>query len=143
MELCRGCYFQIGENVMMEMSVESAYGKSIETLFNWISREVNMSKTEVIFRTYAPVHFRLFPCCVCLLNFCILFRFLIYHFCSLVNPALVMIGKMPPISWLPLLLFLFYCDFLSICIWRSTSQAFFSGSKVLGEVWMFFSDFLE
>ncbi|XXG80782.1 hypothetical protein AAC387_Pa09g1562 [Persea americana] len=53
-----GCFFQIGTDVMMEMSVESAYRRSIETLFNWISKEVKLSKTEVIFRTYAPVHFR-------------------------------------------------------------------------------------
>lgn len=53
-----GCYFQVGEDVKMEMSVESAYGRSIETLVDWIGREVNTSKTKVFFRTYAPVHFR-------------------------------------------------------------------------------------
>ncbi|KAJ6730753.1 PROTEIN TRICHOME BIREFRINGENCE-LIKE 9-RELATED [Salix viminalis] len=53
-----GCYFQEGEKVRMEMSVETAYGRSIETLINWLHKEVNMSKTRVFFRTYAPVHFR-------------------------------------------------------------------------------------
>ncbi|XP_068648115.1 protein trichome birefringence-like 11 [Aristolochia californica] len=53
-----GCYFQVGESVKMEMSVDSAYRKSIETLLDWTHREVNMNKTQVIFRTYAPVHFR-------------------------------------------------------------------------------------
>uniref|UniRef100_A0A5B7CCZ4 Uncharacterized protein n=1 Tax=Davidia involucrata TaxID=16924 RepID=A0A5B7CCZ4_DAVIN len=53
-----GCYFQEGEEVKMEMSVESAYRRSIETLLNWIGTEVNMSKTQVFFRSYAPVHFR-------------------------------------------------------------------------------------
>ncbi|XP_072993279.1 protein trichome birefringence-like 11 [Typha latifolia] len=51
------CYFQVGNEVMMEMSVQSAYSRAIETLFDWIDREVDGSKTQVIFRTYAPVHF--------------------------------------------------------------------------------------
>ncbi|KAF6152149.1 hypothetical protein GIB67_005795 [Kingdonia uniflora] len=55
--LC-GCYFQEGDEVKMEMSVESAYRRSIDTLVKWIDREVNMTKTQVFFRTYAPVHFR-------------------------------------------------------------------------------------
>ncbi|KAL5982566.1 hypothetical protein ACLOJK_016640 [Asimina triloba] len=41
-----GCYFQIGKNVKMKLSVESAYKKSIETLVGWISKEVNLSKTQ-------------------------------------------------------------------------------------------------
>lgn len=53
-----GCYFQEGKEVKMEMSVESAYRKSIETVVDWIGREVNMNKTQVFFRSYAPVHFR-------------------------------------------------------------------------------------
>ncbi|KAG9457291.1 hypothetical protein H6P81_001799 [Aristolochia fimbriata] len=53
-----GCYFQVGKNIDMDMSVDSAYRKSIETLLDWIQREVNVNKTQVIFRTYAPVHFR-------------------------------------------------------------------------------------
>ena len=40
------------------MGIESAYRKSIETLFLWVSREVDSSQT-VIFRTYAPAHYRL------------------------------------------------------------------------------------
>lgn len=53
-----GCYFQVGNEVKMEMSVESAYHRSIKTLFDWINNAVNTSRTHVIFRTYAPVHFR-------------------------------------------------------------------------------------
>ncbi|XP_010255916.1 PREDICTED: protein trichome birefringence-like 11 [Nelumbo nucifera] len=53
-----GCYFQEGEEIKMDASVESAYQKSIETLINWLGGEVNMSKTQVFFRTFAPVHFR-------------------------------------------------------------------------------------
>ncbi|KAI3927848.1 hypothetical protein MKW98_023449 [Papaver atlanticum] len=53
-----GCYFQEGDVVKMEMNVETAFRKSIKTLINWIGKEVNMSKTQIFFRTYAPVHFR-------------------------------------------------------------------------------------
>ncbi|KAJ6804897.1 protein trichome birefringence-like 11 [Iris pallida] len=53
-----GCYFQEGEEVKMEMSVETAFRRSIETLFDWINKEVDTNRTHVIFRTYAPVHFR-------------------------------------------------------------------------------------
>ncbi|GKV19545.1 hypothetical protein SLEP1_g29787 [Rubroshorea leprosula] len=42
----------------MEMKVEQAYRKSIETVMRWIHNEVNVSKTQVFFRTFAPVHFR-------------------------------------------------------------------------------------
>lgn len=54
----RGHYFQEGNKVKMELSVESAYQRSIRTLREWIHKEVNTSKTKVYFRTYAPVHFR-------------------------------------------------------------------------------------
>ncbi|XP_057509700.1 protein trichome birefringence-like 10 [Actinidia eriantha] len=53
-----GSYFQEGEEVKMEMSVEKAFRRAIETLVDWIDREVNLSKTQVLFRSYAPVHFR-------------------------------------------------------------------------------------
>ncbi|KAF5207722.1 trichome birefringence-like [Thalictrum thalictroides] len=53
-----GCYFQEGKEVHMNMSVQSAFQRSIETLVDWIRREVNTSKTQVIYRTYSPVHFR-------------------------------------------------------------------------------------
>ncbi|KAJ4778102.1 Protein trichome birefringence [Rhynchospora pubera] len=53
-----GCYFQEGNEVKMEMNVDTAYNKAIGTLFDWLKAEVNRTKTQVIFRTYAPVHFR-------------------------------------------------------------------------------------
>ncbi|KAL6548410.1 Protein trichome birefringence-like 11 [Orobanche gracilis] len=56
-----GCYFQEGSNVKMNMEVDSAYRKALETVVNWINREVNSTKTQVFFRTYAPVHFRFAP----------------------------------------------------------------------------------
>ncbi|PIN22196.1 hypothetical protein CDL12_05098 [Handroanthus impetiginosus] len=52
-----GCYFQEGSNVT-DMKVDTAYQKSLETVFKWIHHEVNTTKTQVFFRTYAPVHFR-------------------------------------------------------------------------------------
>lgn len=53
-----GCYFQIGEEVKMNMTTEDAFRISVDTVVNWIASEVNMNKTYVVFRTYAPVHFR-------------------------------------------------------------------------------------
>ncbi|XP_076919494.1 protein trichome birefringence-like 10 [Bidens hawaiensis] len=53
-----GCYFQEGAQVFREMEVETAYKKALETVLSWINREVNKSRTQVFFRTYAPVHFR-------------------------------------------------------------------------------------
>ncbi|KAL5097327.1 hypothetical protein RYX36_001654 [Vicia faba] len=53
-----GCYFQEHEEVKLDMKVEDAYKRSIETTLNWIKDLINSSKTQVFFRTYAPVHFR-------------------------------------------------------------------------------------
>ncbi|KAH7838719.1 hypothetical protein Vadar_030289 [Vaccinium darrowii] len=53
-----GSYFQEREDVKMEMSLQSAFQRSIQTLVEWIDKEVNLSKTQVLFRSYAPVHFR-------------------------------------------------------------------------------------
>lgn len=72
-DLDRGCYFQEGAKVKMEMEVDTAYIKSLDTVLDWIHREVNTSKTQVFFRTYAPVHFRLvfviLSSSVCILGF--------------------------------------------------------------------------
>ncbi|XP_050216157.1 protein trichome birefringence-like 10 [Mercurialis annua] len=53
-----GTYFQEGSEVKMEMNIEQAYQKSVETVLQWINDKVNTRKTQVFFRTYAPVHFR-------------------------------------------------------------------------------------
>nr|XP_043626241.1 protein trichome birefringence-like 11 isoform X1 [Erigeron canadensis] len=53
-----GCYFQEGAQVKMEMKVETAYRKALGSVVSWINKEVNNTKTQVFFRTYAPVHFR-------------------------------------------------------------------------------------
>ncbi|KAL0368001.1 UNVERIFIED_CONTAM: protein trichome birefringence-like 10 [Sesamum calycinum] len=52
-----GCYFQEGSEVKMDMRVDTAYRKSLETVISWVHREVNTTKTQVFFRTFAPVHF--------------------------------------------------------------------------------------
>ncbi|KAJ0698000.1 putative PMR5 domain, PC-Esterase [Helianthus annuus] len=53
-----GCYFQEGAKINMKMDVETAYRKALETILSWINTEVNKTRTQVFFRTYAPVHFR-------------------------------------------------------------------------------------
>lgn len=53
-----GCYFQVGDDVMMKMTVERAYRRAIKTVVKWVGREVNTSNTKVFFRTFSPVHFR-------------------------------------------------------------------------------------
>ncbi|XP_058227076.1 protein trichome birefringence-like 11 isoform X2 [Rhododendron vialii] len=53
-----GTYFQEGEEVKIKISVESAFRRAIETLVDWTYSDVNLSKTQVLFRSYAPVHFR-------------------------------------------------------------------------------------
>ncbi|KAK4786363.1 hypothetical protein SAY86_003052 [Trapa natans] len=52
-----GCYYQMGPSVEMNMSTEDAYRRSIETVVDWIYTHVNTSKTQVYFRSEAPVHF--------------------------------------------------------------------------------------
>ncbi|KAL5099499.1 hypothetical protein RYX36_003826, partial [Vicia faba] len=52
------CYFQIGNEVNMNMSTEDTFRISVETIVDWIAREVNRNRTHVFFRTYALVHFR-------------------------------------------------------------------------------------
>lgn len=54
----RGSYFQEGDKVKMDMKVEDAYHRSIETVVDYIHTKLDTNKTQVFFRTYAPVHFR-------------------------------------------------------------------------------------
>ncbi|CAI9300578.1 unnamed protein product [Lactuca saligna] len=53
-----GCYYQESGDVKMNMTIETAYKKSIETVLNFISKEVDTNKTQVVFRGFSPVHFR-------------------------------------------------------------------------------------
>ncbi|KAH9316152.1 hypothetical protein KI387_024779 [Taxus chinensis] len=42
----------------MTMDVLTAFERSMKTVMEWISKEVNTEKTHVFFRSYSPVHFR-------------------------------------------------------------------------------------
>uniref|UniRef100_A0A2P2K6N4 Uncharacterized protein n=2 Tax=Rhizophora mucronata TaxID=61149 RepID=A0A2P2K6N4_RHIMU len=53
-----GIYFEEGAQVRLDMRVEQAYRRSIETLMQWIETKVDTNKTQVYFRTFSPVHFR-------------------------------------------------------------------------------------
>uniref|UniRef100_A0ACD5V721 Uncharacterized protein n=1 Tax=Avena sativa TaxID=4498 RepID=A0ACD5V721_AVESA len=52
-----GAYFREGDEVKLDMTVSDAYRRSIQTLFDWVRKEVNTTKTQAIFRTYSPTHF--------------------------------------------------------------------------------------
>ncbi|OMP05035.1 hypothetical protein COLO4_09112 [Corchorus olitorius] len=53
-----GCYFQEGSEVKMDMDLETAFHKAIETLVHFVTNRVDPNRTQVLLRTYAPVHFR-------------------------------------------------------------------------------------
>uniref|UniRef100_A0A1J3CLE8 Protein trichome birefringence-like 11 n=1 Tax=Noccaea caerulescens TaxID=107243 RepID=A0A1J3CLE8_NOCCA len=53
-----GCYFQEGAKVNMTMKIGHAYRRAMKTVVKWIQEEVDSNKTQVFFRTFAPVHFR-------------------------------------------------------------------------------------
>uniref|UniRef100_A0ACD5UBV9 Uncharacterized protein n=1 Tax=Avena sativa TaxID=4498 RepID=A0ACD5UBV9_AVESA len=52
-----GAYFQEGDEVKLDTTISDAYRRSIQTLFDWVRKEVNTSKTQAIFRTYSQAHF--------------------------------------------------------------------------------------
>ncbi|KAL1188541.1 Protein trichome birefringence-like 11 [Cardamine amara subsp. amara] len=53
-----GCYFQEGAKVKLKMKIDHAYRRAMKTVVKWIQEEMDSSKTQVFFRTFAPVHFR-------------------------------------------------------------------------------------
>ncbi|CAL1411435.1 unnamed protein product [Linum trigynum] len=55
--LQQGIYFQVGQEVKIEMGIKEAYRKSMETVMHWIMNEVDTNKTQIFFRTYEPAHF--------------------------------------------------------------------------------------
>lgn len=64
----RGRYFQDGEEIKMNMSIEAAYRRAIEAVVDYVNTQVIKDKTRVFFRTYSPDHFRFeffFPCYFC------------------------------------------------------------------------------
>lgn len=42
----------------LNMSVEDAYQRALNTLQKWVQKEVNTTKTLVVLRTYSPAHVR-------------------------------------------------------------------------------------
>jgi hypothetical protein len=40
------------------MSVEAAYQRAMDTVHQWVQKEVDASKTLAVFRTYSPAHTR-------------------------------------------------------------------------------------
>ncbi|XP_051210942.1 protein trichome birefringence-like 10 [Lolium perenne] len=52
------CYFQEGKKLRLDMSVEVAYQRAMDTVHLWVQKEVDASKTLAVFRTYSPAHTR-------------------------------------------------------------------------------------
>ncbi|KQK14895.1 hypothetical protein BRADI_1g19320v3 [Brachypodium distachyon] len=52
------CYFQDGKKLRLDMGVEAAYQRAMETLQRWVLEEVDATKTLAVFRTYSPAHNR-------------------------------------------------------------------------------------
>ncbi|XP_054786275.1 protein trichome birefringence-like 11 isoform X2 [Prosopis cineraria] len=55
-----GCYFQEGLEINLDVRIEDAFKRSIKTVLNWVQEAVNPNKTQVFFRSYAPVHFSIY-----------------------------------------------------------------------------------
>jgi len=53
----QGCYFQVGNEINMDMDLETAFAKSLRTLVEWVDANVS-PKTQIFFRSFASVHFR-------------------------------------------------------------------------------------
>ncbi|KAL2645125.1 hypothetical protein R1flu_012712 [Riccia fluitans] len=53
-----GHYFQVGDKINMEMEVGDAFRMAIQTVANYVDENVDPKKTQVFWRSYAPVHFR-------------------------------------------------------------------------------------
>ncbi|KAH7416587.1 hypothetical protein KP509_14G097700 [Ceratopteris richardii] len=52
----RGCYFQVGKSIRLGLSLESAYRTALNTWATWVKTKVNLTKTQVFFRSYEPSH---------------------------------------------------------------------------------------
>eukprot|EP00250_Pteridium_aquilinum_P009200 c18509_g2_i1 orf=202-1938(-) len=52
-----GCYFQVGESVNTNMDVNKGFRRAMKTWKDWVARKVDLNRTQVFFRTYAPAHF--------------------------------------------------------------------------------------
>ncbi|MCO5608135.1 hypothetical protein L7F22_062341 [Adiantum nelumboides] len=52
-----GCYFQTGDRANTSMTVGDGFNKAMQTWKEWVAKKVDLTKTQIFFRTYAPVHF--------------------------------------------------------------------------------------
>ncbi|KAI5072046.1 hypothetical protein GOP47_0012152 [Adiantum capillus-veneris] len=52
----RGCYFQLDKSIKLGLSIESAYRTALSTWASWVKMKVDLSKTQVFFRSYEPAH---------------------------------------------------------------------------------------
>ena len=120
----RGCYFQEGGEVKMEMSFETAYRRSIETLIDWIHTDVNTGKTQVFFRSFSPVHFRfVFSFLFSWYNFLRWYSF--YHGHFNLQVTLSRIFQLPDSSWMLIHLYVLF-DFSPKFLYRITLSVQFS-----------------
>jgi hypothetical protein len=54
----RNCYFQEGNELKMDMSLETGFQRALQTWGKWMEDNLDTEKTHVIFRSFSPVHFR-------------------------------------------------------------------------------------
>lgn len=52
-----GCYFQVDKTANTSMDVNEGFSRAMRTWRHWVAREVDLTMTQVFFRSYAPVHF--------------------------------------------------------------------------------------
>lgn len=52
----RGCYFQVEKSIKLGLSLEAAYRLALGTWATWVKSNVNVTKTQVFFRSYEPAH---------------------------------------------------------------------------------------
>ncbi|CAM6098320.1 unnamed protein product [Calypogeia fissa] len=57
-ENSRGNYFQTKQTVHMNMSVGEAFERAMMTVARFVEENMDPAKSQVFFRSYAPVHFR-------------------------------------------------------------------------------------
>jgi hypothetical protein len=56
--ICRNCYFQEGNELKMDMTLETGFQRALQTWGKWMEDNLDTEKTHVIFRSFSPVHFR-------------------------------------------------------------------------------------
>ncbi|KAL3698467.1 hypothetical protein R1sor_012543 [Riccia sorocarpa] len=53
-----GNYFQVKDSVQMEMNVGDAFTMAMQTVAKYVDENIDPERTQVFWRSYAPVHFR-------------------------------------------------------------------------------------